>query len=57
MDYILISIAFFVSVVLAVFPADIAAKKGYPFGAYYLFALFLFVPALVTSLLLKNRNA
>jgi|GEM_PF-5388355 len=56
MDYVLISLAVFINVVLAVFPAEIASKKGYPFGAYYLFSLFLLAPAFVTALLLKSRD-
>lgn len=40
---------------LAIIPARIASKKGYSFAGFYVFGLFLFVIALVVSLLMKDK--
>lgn len=41
--------------VLALLPAQLAYGKGHSFGAFWLFALFLFVPALVVALAVGRR--
>lgn len=42
---------------LGFIPANIANKKGYSFGLYWLFGFFFFVPALMVSLLISDKNA
>ena len=42
---------------LGVVPARIAKKKGYSFAGFYLFGLFLFIPAVIVALILTDRNA
>ena len=52
---ILISLG--ISIGLAFIPANIAKKKGYGFGGFYVFGLFLFLVALIVSLCLDDKNA
>ena len=42
---------------LGAIPANIAYKKGYSFGLYWLFGFFLFFPALIVSLCISDKNA
>lgn len=42
---------------LGFIPANIANKKGYSFGLYWLFGFFFFVPALIVSLCISDKNA
>lgn len=42
--------------ILAFIPAKIAKNKGYSFAFYYIFSIFFFPVALITSLMKKNRN-
>lgn len=42
--------------ILAVVPAKLAQKKGYSFLFYYIFSIFFFPVAMVTSLILKDKN-
>jgi len=48
---------FFSMVVLGFIPAMIAKAKGHSFGAWYVYGFFLFIIALVHSLLLKENTA
>lgn len=41
---------------LAIIPARIAKGKGYSFGGFYAFGVFLFPIALVVSLLMNPKN-
>lgn len=40
---------------LAIIPARIAWKKGYSFAGYYVFGFFLFVPAIIVALLIRDK--
>ncbi len=40
---------------LALIPANIGKKKGYSFAVFYAFGVFAFLPAIITSLILKKR--
>ena len=42
---------------LAFIPASIASGKGYSFGGFYAFGFFFFLPALIVSLVLDDKNA
>lgn len=42
---------------LGFIPANIAKKKGYSFGLFWLFGFFFFVPALIVSLCISDKNA
>ncbi|HAM15888.1 MAG TPA: hypothetical protein DCP91_08540 [Eggerthellaceae bacterium] len=46
-----------ISALLAVIPARIAKNKGYSFGAFYAFGFFLFIIALIVSLVMQDKNA
>lgn len=48
-------ILFFVG--LAFIPAYIAKNKGYSLGLFWLFGFFLFLPALIVSLCIEDKNA
>lgn len=52
-----IFLALLFAAALAFVPATIAENRGHSFGGYWVFGLFLFVPALVVSLLLPERAA
>ncbi len=52
---IVVTLVFFVA--LGFIPANIAKKKGYSFGLYWLFGFFLFFPALIVSLCIDDKNA
>lgn len=41
---------------LAIIPARIAKSKGYSFGGFYAFGLFLFPFALVTAIVMRCKN-
>ena len=41
---------------LAFIPANIARKKGYSYGGFYVFGLFLFIPALIVALLMEDKT-
>ena len=45
-----------IAVGLAFIPANIAAKKGYSKGGFWIFGFFLFLPALIVSLCLNESN-
>lgn len=47
---------FIVLMGLANIPAKIASDKGYNYTAFYLFGLALFIPALIVSLLIQDKN-
>lgn len=40
---------------LALIPAKIGKNKGYSFSVFFVFGLFAFLPALITSLLVKKK--
>lgn len=41
---------------LALIPANIGKKKGYSFAVFYVFGVFAFLPALIVSLIVKNKQ-
>ena len=48
---------FIVAIALACIPAVIASRKGRPFALWFLFGLFCFLPALIVSIVIGDRNA
>ena len=55
--FIAIFISLGITIALAFIPANIAKKKGYGFGGFYVFGLFLFLIALIVALCLDDKNA
>lgn len=47
----------FVSVALAFIPANMARKKGYSYGGFWLFGFLCFLPALIVALVISDRGA
>ncbi len=45
-----------IAALLAIIPARIAKSKGYSFGGFYAFGLFLFPFAIVTALVMKGKD-
>jgi hypothetical protein len=52
-----IGVALLVLVGLAFIPANIAGKKGYSVGGFFLFGLFFFLPALIVALIVQDRKS
>ena len=48
--------ALLVAIGLAFIPAFIAKKKGYSSVGFYFFGLFLFIPALIVALVIRDKN-
>jgi hypothetical protein len=44
------------SVGLALIPASIAGRKGHSFAAFWLFGVFLLVPAIIVAVLIQDRS-
>ena len=56
-EFILCIILFIAVICLfASFPAKIGKKKGYSFAVFFVFGLFAFIPALITSLVVKKKE-
>lgn len=53
----LIVFVIFVAVLLAIawIPASMARKKGYSFGVFYIFGFLMFLPAVVTAAMLRDK--
>lgn len=45
-----------IPVLTAFLPANIASKKGYSAGGFYLFGLFFFIPALIVALMIQDKR-
>ena len=45
-----------ISLLLAVIPARIASKKGYSYAGFYVFGFFLWIVALIVSLVIQDRK-
>lgn len=56
--YIIASIvSLIISALLALIPANIAKKKGYSFGVWWLYGWFLFIVALIHVQFVEDKNA
>lgn len=49
--------AFIIVLLLAIVPARIAKKKGYSYGGFYVFGVFLWLIALIVALVMPDKNA
>jgi len=55
MIWLIVIIAIGVMVGLAFVPASIAKKKGYSYGAFWVFGFFLFIPAIIVAAAIKEK--
>lgn len=53
---ILVPIIVFLVIYLCLIPANIAAKKGYSKGGFFIFAMFLWIPALIVALCISDKT-
>jgi hypothetical protein len=49
-------IGFIILVALAFWPARVARRKGHSWLLFFIFSLFLFIPALIVAYLMPNRR-
>ncbi len=47
---------FIILVLLAFWPARVARRKGHSWLLFFIFSLFLFIPALIVAYLMPNRR-
>ena len=55
-ELIWLGVPLLVAALLAVIPARIASRKGYSFAAFYVFAVFLWLVALVVALVISPKT-
>lgn len=53
---VIVVISLGAAVGLAFIPASIAKKKGYSYGGFWAFGLFLFIPALIVALVIEDKT-
>lgn len=51
-----LAITLVIIVLLGLIPAKIAQKKGYSFIGYWIFGIFLFIPALIVALVISDKK-
>jgi hypothetical protein len=49
-------IGFIILIALAFWPARVARRKGHSWLLFFIFSLFLFIPALIVAYLMPNRR-
>ena len=49
-------VGFIILVALAFWPARVARRKGHSWLLFFIFSLFLFIPALIVAYLMPNRR-
>jgi ABC-type Mn2+/Zn2+ transport system permease subunit len=49
-------IGFIILIALAFWPARVARRKGHSWILFFIFSLFLFIPALIVAYLMPNRR-
>lgn len=55
-DVIVFVIFLLVLLALGWLPASMAGRKGYSFGVFYIFGVLLFLPAVVTAAMLRDKT-
>ncbi len=53
---VFLAILFMIFLAIALIPSSIAAKKGYSGTGFFFFGLFAFVPALIVSICLSDKD-
>ena len=49
-------IGFIILIALAFWPARVARRKGHSWLLFFIFSLFLFIPAIIVAYLMPNRR-